>query len=443
MLLVTSVAFWFAANRLLDEAPAAGRDEFLVSPLDDIPHRQNIAIGLLGLSAPRGADFIDYGSGIADLYRIASYAQIGALIRGPDTLHTSVDPLRNFCWLYAFRTEATGCLPFEQTPQVLETNAELLRRFRSLQQMHRFSDIHGYSNVEYIDVTRLAVADILVHLAQGEHDIAYRKWRDQLGFAINIVTGSGGLLAKTSGRIIFHNTLVLLDDILAASPGLARRYASELERLLRVDGIRDFNLDGILRADYAGLKRALDYPPPSAGGYRDRLRWLAFHFGQEQRILNRYLAFARDYAELLQQPLDGFDDGLARLLDKHMHPPLRDWLIDPFGTLFLYEYMRDQRYIGELLVPLHAIDGELRLAALLVQITLARPRDDEIPAFIAAAGPNFHDPYRQDSMKWDAGTRTIYFPSRTDSCVARRSFRVVDVASREQMPPLRAATKFC
>jgi hypothetical protein len=71
---IAMVIVWFAANRLLDEAPDPGREAFLVSAGDRIPDDQNAAVGILGLTAPPGTDFVQHGSRIKALYeRSAAY----------------------------------------------------------------------------------------------------------------------------------------------------------------------------------------------------------------------------------------------------------------------------------------------------------------------------------------------------------------------------------
>ena len=67
--LLSVAALWFAANRLLDEAPEVDRHVFLVSAADQLADERNIAIGILGLTAPSGENFVQYGAKVNSLYR--------------------------------------------------------------------------------------------------------------------------------------------------------------------------------------------------------------------------------------------------------------------------------------------------------------------------------------------------------------------------------------
>src|SRR5437588_10285465 len=66
--LLSIAVLWFAANRLLDESPDPGREGFLVSSQDLVPNERNIAVGILGLTAPTGFDFVQYGSRVKAHY---------------------------------------------------------------------------------------------------------------------------------------------------------------------------------------------------------------------------------------------------------------------------------------------------------------------------------------------------------------------------------------
>jgi len=59
---------WFAANRLFDEKPDPLRVAFVSPPEEPLSDDQNIAVGILGLGAPRGTDFLKFGAHMKDLY---------------------------------------------------------------------------------------------------------------------------------------------------------------------------------------------------------------------------------------------------------------------------------------------------------------------------------------------------------------------------------------
>ena len=168
LVLLLCAGSWLAGNRLLDEPALGGREVFLVSNIDEIPDRQNIAIGLLGLTAPGGVDIFDYGSRIAEFYRVAYFPEIRELKLGAKTLQPTLDPFDAFCWLYSRTKQTDDCLPFEDLPEILRDNAKLLERFRSLHRLDHYSNRHNFLNVGLIDVKRLAIAEIHLHVERGE-----------------------------------------------------------------------------------------------------------------------------------------------------------------------------------------------------------------------------------------------------------------------------------
>lgn len=59
--LFATVVVWFAANRLLDPAPSPERKALSGSADARIEDSGNAAVGILGLTAPKGSDFIQHG----------------------------------------------------------------------------------------------------------------------------------------------------------------------------------------------------------------------------------------------------------------------------------------------------------------------------------------------------------------------------------------------
>src|SRR5258708_13603245 len=56
---VVIVVIWFAANRLFDEKPDPQRAAFVFPPEEPLPDDKNIAVGILGLGAPRGRFLVE------------------------------------------------------------------------------------------------------------------------------------------------------------------------------------------------------------------------------------------------------------------------------------------------------------------------------------------------------------------------------------------------
>lgn len=423
------VVAWFAANRLLDEAPDPQRDTFLIKSEDRIPDAKNAAVGILGLSAPSGTDSVQHGSRVKALYEAgAPWAEIQKMVQGPSALTLTVNSDQVTCWLdpdHPAYAGFKGCLPFERAAKVLQENREALDRFKSLFRMGAYSNLEGSRNQVFLVLPRLSAAEIHLSLRERQYEAAYRAWRDQLSFVKRNLRGPDTWVGKAIGLVAFGMTFELIENLVNANPRLASVHRKELLALLGPEGIQVFNPDGIVRAEYALLRQAFRHPPAAVKEWPvDRLQWLTFYFGQQHRFFNRYYAFARDYASMLRLPWNQVEAEAARLREKHVLPSTWDLVLDPFGSLFLGRYVDSQLRAREMLRQMHIVDGKLRLATLLVRIVDEGVQDSDIPAFLASVDPAFHDPFSRNPMQWSAKERRIYFPDPENKCLMYASLRL-------------------
>lgn len=98
--IVALALIWFAANRSFDEKPDPQRVAFISSREEPLADDQNIAVGILGLGAPRGTDFLKFGARMKELYdRRAPGAEIQRELHGPNELRLSVTHDEINCWV--------------------------------------------------------------------------------------------------------------------------------------------------------------------------------------------------------------------------------------------------------------------------------------------------------------------------------------------------------
>jgi len=180
--LLSLVALWFAANRLLDESPVPDREQFLVFASDQLPDERNIAIGILGLTAPSGQDFVQHGAKVKSLVRAnAPRSEVQEMVWGPKTLQPTKESEEFWrCWQFPSRLEIKDCIPFEQASAILMQNSELLAQYKAFHRLGAYSGYASTRNHAYLTVVDLAVAELHLDLKRNQHDGAYRKWRDQV-----------------------------------------------------------------------------------------------------------------------------------------------------------------------------------------------------------------------------------------------------------------------
>jgi len=442
--LLSLVAVWFAANRLLDESPHPERLAFVGTSSDQVPDSQNVAVGILGLTAPEGSDFVSYGGQVKALYMTQTpWSQIQDMVTGPNALRPSVGSDQTICWLDPDQPIWKGCLPFDQAPMVLEQNKRLLERLKALRRLDGFSGFFNYYNEAYLLLLRLSVAEMHLALRERNYEAAYRKWRDQYGFVKGNLRGPDVWVGKAIGLVAFGTTLPFLESLLLATPEIARTHAPELLELLRPEGMEAFNPGGIARAEYWLLNNSLESLPDDTPLGTDRLHWLAYHLGQRNRILNRYSVFAPEYAAALRLPWAEMEIESSRLREKYLYPSAGDFLIDPFGSLYLATFIDSQLGIREMPRQMHVTDGKLRLATLVVRIINERITDDDISRFLASVGPELQDPFTGTPMRWDPKDRKIYFPDPSDKCIVGAFFRVPVLDQPKSASPATLNTRAC
>jgi len=350
------------------------------------------------------------------------------MVRGSQTLRPTVEGSQVTCWLDPDWTSFKDCLPFEKAPTVLAENKELLQRYKMLFGLGHYAAADIYYNDAYLVLVRLAVAEMHVDLRKRDYETAYLKWQQQLQFTRRNLRGTDNWAGKAIGLVAIGMSLPFLDSLLIANPVLAKAHAAELKEMLRPEGMAAFGPDGIARAEFQLLEKALEHPPIQIPEYgTDRLHWLAYYLGQKNRVLNRYAAFAPDYAAALRLPWNDMEKETARLREKHLDFTAWELVLDPFGSLFFSQFVDGQLKAREMLRQMHIIDGRLRLATLLIQLINENVRDPDIPEFLATADRGFFDPFSANPARWDPKDRKIYFVDPTDKCAVVSWFRVRDV----------------
>jgi hypothetical protein len=405
---------WLAANRLFDARLDPRRDAFVKSADGEIQDAKNMAIGIAGLAAPRGADSMKHGAEIKKLYeQHAPWSDIRLKIFGPDELKLTVESEQVSCWMDPDWPGPKGCLPFEKAPQVLAENREILGRYKALYKLDRHVTFR-YLDKNLIPLTKLIVAEMRLDMRNGKHEAAYAKWREHFRFTRNHLRGEDDWVGKAIGLVNFGMSLSVIEDLLVKQPSLARSHFDELLDLLRPEGIEMINPSGVVRTQYLHLEYFFE-APNARPEFEDSIDWLARKLGQRNRIQNRYLAYSMDHLTALRQPWSNLRDELAKSIDHHLGFGWED-LIDPVGSLFLSRNVGWQIKLVSLLRQAYISDGNLRLATLVVRMSREKVKDGDIPVFLAGVGPELYDPFARKPMHWDPKNGRIYFVSNDDGC---------------------------
>jgi len=434
---------WFAANRLFDEKPDPLRVAFVSPPEEPLSDDQNIAVGILGLSAPRDADFLKFGAHIKDLYdRRVPSVEIQRELHGPDELRLSATHEEINCWMDPENYKPKGCLPFDRAPEVLKRNRELLERYKLVQKLPANSNTRFWQSI-LIDMTYLSVAEMRLDMQAGNYEAAYAKWRDQFRFVRTYLRGADTWVGKMIGLVIAGVSLPILEDLLLKKPRLARDHASELLEVLRPGGIEAFNLSSSMRADYLQVDAFLRGPAPEVDPFLDTLDRFALKLAQQERFGNRYARYSQDYIRALRRPWPELEGELQRLRGEWVESfGWRDF-IDPFGRVLFVRNVNWQLKPNTTLQQMYIVDGRLRLATLVVRMLGAGVRDKDISAFLEEADSRLKDPFTGKPMSWDLEHGRIYFASPDYKCLINYvRVPVLDPRSG-RLPPKMSDARIC
>jgi len=414
---VVIVVIWFAANRLFDEKPDPQRAAFVFPPEEPLPDDKNIAVGILGLGAPRGTDFLEFGAHVKELYdRRAPGAEIQRELHGTNELRLSATHDEIRCWIDPENYKQKDCLPFDKAPDVLKQNRELLERYKRIQKLPANANTRFFQSI-LLDLTNLSVAEMRLDMHAGNYEAAYAKWSDQFRFVRTYLRGRDTWVGKMIGLVIAGSSLPVLEDLLVKKPQLARAYADELLEVLRPGGIEAFNLSSSMRADYLEIDAFLRGSFPESDPFLDTIDRLAQKLVQKERFGNRYARYSQDYIRALHRPWPESVEELQRLRGEYVESFGWKDLVDPFGWILFARHVRWQLKSTSTLHQMNIVDGRLRLATLVVQMLNSGVRDRDISAFLERADSRLKDPFTGKPMIWDSEHGRIYFVSADYKCL--------------------------
>lgn len=387
-------AGWVAFVCFYDETLDPGFKVFYFKDQARIPDDQNAAIGLLGLSAPAGSDFMEHGRAVVRNWR--ELARGGGRIVMPGKLESTVQQLELDCWIAPENySKDSHCASESRLATLLKENAELLARYRQVYQLPHFGGV-PITDAVLLDLNKLIVAEIRLDLRRHRTRQAYEKWRDNHRLLVRAMAADGTWLDKAIIQVSQAFSLSVAELLLQTSPRLATEHYAELLELLRPLELSEYNLPGVLRAEYLLFDPLFGSP--------ETLRfWVHPNF-----VRNRFYWFAQDLVETFRHP-DGLDKRIEALRQKHILSWNADYLRDPLNALYVRTLLDGQVKAGVLVEGMHLKMAYTRLLSLKVRILKARIPDSEIEAFLRNSEEELRNPLTGKPMRWNSIKRAIYF----------------------------------
>jgi len=393
--LLVLLASWIAFVCLHDEALDPGFNDFYFKNQNHIPDDQNAAIGLMGLSAPIGADFMEHGRVVARAWREPGDKSkridpVGKLefVGRPEELKCWVDP-------QAYANDS-NCASDARLTTLLRENSTLVARYRQIHQLPYFYGFHQNGQL-LIELNRLIVADIRLNLREGRVNEAYKKWNNNQRFLLRAIGADGTWVEKAILHVSLGLSLSVAAPLLQAAPKLATEHYEGLLELLNPLALSGYNPEGIMRAEYMLYD-------PLFGSPASLKLWVHPNF-----IRNRFYRFAHDFLRASRRPHSDLYSDIEILRRKHLLGWNPDYLQDPLNTVFVRSILGGQVVAGEMLKAIHLRIAYVRLLVLRVKIAKAGIPDAKVEAFLQSAETRLRNPFTNEPMRWNSNKRVIYF----------------------------------
>jgi hypothetical protein len=390
---------WVAFICLHDEQLDKGFEDFYFKSRYRKPGGESVAIGLLGLSAPSGKNFMEHGRFVDRvLDETSGWEEAKKRIEADGKLDV-VGPMDSLdCWLdLATDFSRATCASDERVRRLVRENAELLARYRSVYPLQYMDGGLRYNPQLLISLNKLVVADIRLETRRNSARRAYRKWRENHAFILQLGQ-SNGTWIETAILIVLGNLSIgALEPILRSDIRIVHDYGDELEEFIKPSDLPRYNLEGIMQAEY------LLFDPVFT--HRESLKfWVHPEF-----IRNRFYRYAQDFLQTARQPPNAIDSDMERLRVSHLEGWSVDYLKDPLNTLFVRAILSGQKKTGELLKQMYLQEGKTRLLALQTQILRTGLPDSAVDEFLRKSPSTLCNPFSREPMRWDPVDRSIYF----------------------------------
>ncbi len=369
---------------------------YAVPPLG--PRTNSAAVGLVGLTAPSGEDFMAYGRKTTAEMFIGTDKPLPEQDDKSRRLEINWNQDRMNCWTddYEPFDRDPQCAPIEEAIRTLEANQEIRSRYRQILKLEPASRIfpatYGHS---FILLTKLTLVEAKVALRQGRSEAAYRLWADQHAFLRRMIS-CGGTWVETAILMVNEGlSLSFAESMLHNAPQLIGKHFEELSKLLAPESITRFNF------------------PEMARSQHDMLQWYVDH-GDASNILypnfisNWYYRYAIEIMELTSLPAGKLDEReklgretlrrleVAKIEDKYM--PSAEFfkstqLIVPFSII----------------KAMHGKNRVMNLLTMRLRVYKDKVPDAEIPAYLLKNAANLREPFNDSPMQWSPTKRTLFY----------------------------------
>ncbi len=406
-----------------DEPLDLGLQAFYAPDATPVPDRENVAIALMGISAPLGTDLFEHGRFVSNAIDSTDYDKAQKKIDAKGELRLTINGDELDCWIWL---EPRGtdriCPDANGVKKILADNRELLNRYRSMYLLPAYRPSYfGRNGRPRIALNKLIAAEIGLDLRSGNHEAAYQKWRGNYIFISRMVGAETSMVDKLLWQVPEGISLSCLEELLFTAPSIRLTHSKELLSQLNAPSIDRWNLKGMLRAENRPLARMFE---------GDLQSWVRPNVirNRAYRLAQAFLAVDQSNGEKLIVGMNQVGENLTK--DK-------GWSLNEF--LYLgNESLAKLMLSSQVEIPQMADSwlrrlGEMRLLSLSIIIANDRIADRDISQFLLDTAPILRNPYSGEPMRWSLENRVLYFclPSNHGSVAQMRlpgGARITDTA---------------
>jgi hypothetical protein len=426
--LVLGNATWSQAAQPLpasDEPLDAGFESFYFVKQQNVADRTNAAVGLAGITAPKGGDIFSFGRAEIDQAKKDLTAKMqddisSAFFGKPAPVPSKKKETAGSLRFQASDTEL-GCLQALSTSSAIRPHSEctstkviqalwsknalLLARYHSISQLPHFRGDFTSNGQLLLDMSKLIAADIYLEVERGNFETAYRKWKANHQFVRLLKGVEVGLVGKAIFSIAEAFSLYSVELILSSDKRVAVKYADELLQLLKPKGIAYWNVPAIVRAEYF-----ITEPLIKAWG----------DYGQPANFLhNGFFRSAKALVAASQAHPSIAGDRIERVQAAYVYqgkpPDAKADLTNPAHRAKLHQFML-ARFISpqlngakELVQVFHLREERMRMLSLAVMIAQKSIPDKNVSSFFASVDPAYKSAFTDKPFDWVADQRLIRF----------------------------------
>lgn len=399
--IVLLIICWrFYINYHGDEAPDVGRDAFYARSTNTIPDNQNIALAISGINAPAGTDMISHGRLVINTdqndllnsdFKTQLINSIGIKFTGK---REELD-----CWLDdALQKTPDNCASKQRIRELLEENKLLIGRYKKLYQITSWQGITHSGGQTLLDVNRLLAADIKLDIDTGKVEAAYQKWKANTVFINHVLKQETTVIEKAIFMVIDGFNLASLEYLLLRQPQVMTDHHQELMIFLKPIGLKKYNLEGMLKADYHFYEDYL---------FKNVTAEQNIHVNY---ILNRIYRVHNDFLKEAQKTPFTFKQSQQKLHQRYYFGRYQLWnfdLLDPQHSLISNTVVNGFLSSFNLVRSMQSKSALMKLLNLKINIQQQKIVDTDIQAFLNKAGSEYLNPFTNKPMRWDAKKRSL------------------------------------